>query len=213
MSADLVQDRLRSPDEDPRVPGERAGRQKPFGRGFIGLFAKLDDAMDRNAVARFQERSPFDITVPRLGPRRLDAEGNQDAGVVIDHRDRGLHGGQKGRGGLDDVVGGHDDHRAERVPRHDDTGGQTHAWAGVARGGFGDYVGRGHVGKLRPSRLGLVGSGHDQYPFPRDQRLDARHRLLKHRRLAGQTEQLLGPIAPAFGPETGATATGHDDRV
>ena len=45
------------------------------------------------------------------------------------------------------------------------------------------------------------------------QGLDPRHRLLEHRRLAGEAEQLLGPVAAALGPESGPAAAGHDDRV
>ena len=102
---------------------------------------------------------------------------------------------------------------AGRVFLGDDAGRQPHARA-VSRGAWlGDDVCGGQVGKLRPRRLGLVGPGHDQDPIPRHQGLDPRHRLLEHRRLAGQAEQLLGPIAPALGPEPGPAAAGHDDRV
>ena len=111
------------------------------------------------------------------------------------------------------MIGGHDDHRRLRVALRDDPGRQAHAGGGVARGGLGDHVFGGQVGELSSRRLGLVGPGDDQDPISGHQWLDPRHRLLEHRRLAGEAQQLLGPIAAALGPEPGPAAAGHDDCV
>ncbi len=84
---------------------------------------------------------------------------------------------------------------------------------GVARGGLGDDVSRGQVGKLRCRRVCLVRPRDDQDAIARHQGLDARDRLLNHCLIAGESQKLLGPVASALGPETGTTAAGHDHCV
>ena len=95
----------------------------------------------------------------------------------------------------------------------DDPGRQAHASGRVARAGLGDDVFGGQLGKLGAGGLGLVGPGDDQDPLPGHQGLDPRHGLLEHGRVAGEAEQLLGPIAAALGPEPRPAAARHDDRV
>ncbi len=213
MGTQLVQDGPGTPEEDPRVPEEAAGGQELLGRGAVGLFAELDDAIDRDAFATLQERSALDVAVAGLGAIGGDAEGHQRAGIVIDDRDRGPYRRPECLDGLDDVVGRHHDHGPIPILARDDARGQPHAWGRVAWAGLGDDVGGRQVGELGPRRLGLVRPGDDHDAVGGHQVLDPRHGLLEHRRLARQTQQLFGPVAAALGPEPGAAAARHDDRV
>ncbi len=204
---------VRTPDEDARVPDEAAGGQETFRGGPIGLLAKLDHAMNGDSVPPLGECAALDVTVARLGAGGRDAEGHKRAGIVVDDRDRGLDRRAKGIGGLDHVVGRHDDHGTLCVLMSDDARRETDAGRRVARAGFGDDVFARQVGKLFVSGPCLVGSRDDDDPIPRDQWFDPSDRLLQHGRAAGQAKQLLGPVAPALGPESGPAAAGHDDRV
>ena len=171
------------------------------------------DPVDGDSVARLEQLAALDVAVAGLGASGLDAEGDQGRGIVLDHRDRGADGAQEGLGRLDDVIGGHDDHGAVGVFLADDPGGQADAGRRVARAGLGDDVLRRDSRELGAGGLGLVGTGDDQDALPGHQGLDPGHRLLEHRRVAVEAEQLLGPVAPALGPEPSAAASRHDDRV
>jgi hypothetical protein len=90
---------------------------------------------------------------------------------------------------------------------------QSHARGGVTADGLAhDSLTR----QLRQLAGGLVavgGGGDDPGAIRGRLRLDAVHRGLQQRALAGEGEELLGPYCPAPGPEPRPAAAGHHHRV
>ncbi len=213
ISPDLFQDPRCAPDEDARVPGEVSGSQESFGGRPVRLLAELANPVHRDAAASVEQLAALDVSIAGFGMGGLDAECDERARVVVHNRDRRLDRCQERLGGLDHVIGGHHDHRPRRVALDDDSRRQPYAGGRVAGRGLGNHVLGWQIGKLRPRGGGLIGARDDQDPLPRHQGLDPRDSLLEHRRLAGQSQQLLGPIAPALGPEPCPAAPRHDDRV
>ena len=97
----LVENGAGFPEEHARVPGEVAGGQKCLGRVEVGLLAELDDPVDGDPVARVEQLAALDVAISGLGSGRLDSEGHQGCGILLDHRDRGADRAQEGRDGLD----------------------------------------------------------------------------------------------------------------
>ena len=60
MGSQGVENRLRAPNEDPRVPGESTIGEERLGGRSIGLLAELDDAVKRDPLGSAEGFAAFD---------------------------------------------------------------------------------------------------------------------------------------------------------
>ena len=111
------------------------------------------------------------------------------------------------------MVGGHDDHRCVRIVAAYQHGCQSDAGGGITLTRFTDDRGGRQLGHVYLDRFDQTLICDHERLFVGDQLRKPLDCLMQHGMLAHQREQLLGLLCSAGWPESGAGATGHNDRV
>lgn len=154
----------------------------------------------------------MDVAVAGGGFVGLDANGDHDGLCGGEVEGIGEHLLETGGLG-DDVIGGKDGHDGVGGAGADDGGTEGDGGAGVATDGFGDDVAGGEFGELTADFVGLGGAGDDEDVGRGNDGTDAVDGLLEEGAVTEEADELLGGLLAGNGPETFATATGHDDDI
>ena len=203
------------PDEHTGVPTVLAAVEVLEGaieiRFFDELFGAIEGGFVRlHALRRRQRFANVNVAVAGSGLGGLDADGDnglaaagQIEGIGEDLLELFLLG--------DDVVGGKHGHHARGGTSANKRGAQGNGGAGVAAHRFSDNILLRQFGQL-PANLGRLNFvGDDEDIFDGNQRQDAVNGLLKKRAVAEKSDELLGGLLAAHGPEALPFAAGHDD--
>ncbi len=199
-----------APEEHAGIPEEAAGAEE-LGGGFgIGLFAEALDGL-RLRLARGDAFAELDIAVAGLRPAGLNAEDDEMASGG--GGEGGLDVGAEARLPEDEVIGGKHSHDGILIECGEDARGEADAGSGIALGRFGDDLAAGDGGKLLANFVLQIFVGDDPDIFRGHDAGEAVDGLLDEGAVAEEAEDLLGVSFAAAGPEAGAAATGHDERV
>src|ERR1700722_18796891 len=210
---EFLQESPRSPDENSRIPKILGAGDVFLGGGLVGLLAKLIYFENAEPLPARKRLALVDVTIAGRWPRRRDAERDERIRMLDDELLGGVHDAAKLLSGLDDVIGGHDEHDAVWVTGGDQPRSEGDAGSGVARSGFADDLVFRNVRQLADDFVAMVGRRHNPRIRRRDLRLDALRRHLQERAFARERDELLrfGPSAPR--PEPGSTTAGHDQGM
>ncbi len=162
---------------------------------------------------RGERCAAFDVAKAfgRIG--RADAERDHPLRLAFDEfrgvPDRvGEHGG-----GTDRMIGRHDGQRGVRIVPQNMQRRQTDARRGVAFARFAQDRGLWQLRQLLLGRCRQSGRRGDDHSLRRHERRQPIDRLLQQRALAGQRQELLRTVGPAFRPEPRPRPAGHDDGM
>ena len=200
------------PDEHTGIPAEAAGVDELFGEFGVWFFAEADDVVGDIADLDAGEDgavAAFHVAVGGAGPGGADADGDEGVGGRSD-RDRVFHDGLEGRGVLDELVGGEDDHGRLGISSGDEADPEGDGGGGVTFGGLGDDVFGGKGGGDFADAGFLEGVGEDEDVLGRDDAVEALDGLGEQGGPVEEVEKLLGLGISAEGPESGAAAASED---
>ena len=202
-----LDDRAHLPDEDARVPEELAALEEGLRQLQTGL---LGEALDLAHGLRVRH---LDVSVARVGPRGLDAHGQQR--VVLRGEGEALADDRAEVLLVEDqMIRRRDNHLRLGVAAQQRIGRIGDAGRRVAAHGFAQHLSRAQLGKVFEHQILVFAIGHHEEVLGRD---DLRETFVgvTDERFAGSqnVEELLGHRLPALGPETGADAARHDDAI
>ena len=124
-----------------------------------------------------------------------------------------LDGPLKGRGRLNQVIGGHHHHGGVGIFRQEQRRRQADRGRRVAFAGLAHDPSPIKLRQLSGDRLRQAAVGNDPCPLRGHELAQSIDRGLDHRPAPRQVQQLLGASGPAERPKPRAAATGHDDGV
>ncbi len=209
----LAQKRVGLPAENARVPEEIPARKITFRARRVRFFDKAVHMEERARRRAFRQRLPrFQVT--EAGGRMIgpDAEGhNRPAHCGEGGRLFQLRG--KGRGILDQRVGGQENHHRLGIEIAHQRRAERAGGGGVPLGRLRDELLRREMRHRRAARLDLRRIGQHENMIARQRVLHSSDRLLEHRPLGQERHQMLGRRHPAQGPEPLAAAARHDTCV
>lgn len=210
------------PDKNPRIPEVPAGLEKRQGLIYARLLGEPSRPVaDRLAVTPLrpgaretfyvQGFAALDVTVPFLGPRGPDADGDEVV-PLLGHPGRIPERFGKPLIVQHHMVAGEDDHdrvlpTAAQVDR-----GVPHRRGRIAARRLDDQVFRRQFCQLRADEPLIVRAGDNVYPGRIPGHLQRpREGLLEEGVRAPERQELLGHLLCTLGPEPLSPAAGHDD--
>ncbi len=215
MLGERIENRLRLPHEDARVPVERAGGEKLTRDVGLRFLTKAHSMKRRQGVrVSFGKRlAAFDISETLGGIRRTNAKRDDATGGLRDETCGVINRAAKELGGLNRVVGRQHDHRCIGIVLRHVQSRQADARRGVTTTRLGENRARWKIGTLRCDLFGQVRACGNHYTLGRHETLEPFDRSLQHRSIAEQMQQLLGIRLATLGPEPTPRTSSHDHSM
>ena len=188
MALERGEQRVGAEDEDARVPGVAWILQVAL----RGLRVRLlDESVDR-VHARFPPAAPPQVSVPRLGTGRRNADGDQIP--ALRHPCRGLQRVAEALRMGDVMIAGKDQEDSLPIFLQHPHRGEADRRRGVARCRLDQEICRGQIGNRLAHAPLVVAPAHHPDASRRTERRDARIGLRQQAAAGDQLEELLRPV-------------------